>query len=357
MNSPLGSRFRMPVSRPCRTRFRSLLLQTYTGSLRDHEHDRWHHEQRDLGHSRDRVDLHMEGVGDDVVSAVDETQQVERQRHRAEAGADRSVTRAVEQVVLPLVAGHPGLDERVDRHRAHHQAGQDEPGHEDVPADGVAPQVRLPVGHRPQGAFQEADIPVRLGTGADLVRIVGTVEPHRVDLGYATQQGADAEDDEEEAAGLGHVHRHEREADDVLVGLARAGELGVLLDDDEHEVHDDQRQHDAGDQQDVCREHTWDHSCAGELSLEEEELHVRPYNGYGEQHAFCDPQAGTREQVVRDRVATEALDQGQCQQAVADHPVELTRLAERAGEEDAQQVHHDGDDEDQRRPVVDLTHQ
>ena len=44
------------------------------------------------------------------------------------------------------------------------------------------------------------------------------------------------------------------------------------------------------------------------------------------------------------------------QQREADHPVELARPAERAGEEDAQQVHDDRAEEEQRRPVVDLAH-
>ena len=40
----------------------------------------------------------------------------------------------------------------------------------------------------------------------------------------------------------------------------------------------------------------------------------------------------------------------------ADHPVDLAWPAERAGEEDAQQVDEDRAEEQQRRPVVDLSH-
>ena len=41
-------------------------------------------------------------------------------------------------------------------------------------------------------------------------------------------------------------------------------------------------------------------------------------------------------------------------QAQADEPVQLTGLAERAGEEDPEHVHDHGRDEEQGGPVVDL---
>jgi hypothetical protein len=45
------------------------------------------------------------------------------------------------------------------------------------------------------------------------------------------------------------------------------------------------------------------------------------------------------------------------EQQEADQPVDLTRLAERAGEEDAHHVHEHRGEEDQRGPVVDLPDQ
>ena len=60
------------------------------------------------------------------------------------------------------------------------------------------------------------------------------------------------------------------------------------------------------------------------------------------------------EQVVGQGVAGEALDQRQHRQLRADEPVELTRLAERPGEEHAHHVHVDRHDEQQCCPVVDL---
>ena len=70
-----------------------------------------------------------------------------------------------------------------------------------------------------------------------------------------------------------------------------------------------------------------------------------------------DAQTGTGQQVVRQRVAREALEQAQHHQREADEPVDLTGLAERTGEEDPQHVDHDRHQEDQGRPVVHLAHQ
>jgi len=52
-----------------------------------------------------------------------------------------------------------------------------------------------------------------------------------------------------------------------------------------------------------------------------------------------------------------SLDQCHRQQADADEPVDLTRLAERAGEEDAEHVHRRRGDEQHGGPVVDLAHE
>ena len=57
------------------------------------------------------------------------------------------------------------------------------------------------------------------------------------------------------------------------------------------------------------------------------------------------------------RVAEVALEQRGEEHRQADQVREVARLAERAGEEDAQQVQHDRGDEDVRRPVVGLADQ
>jgi hypothetical protein len=156
---------------------------------------------------------------------------------------------------------------------------------------------------------------------------------------------------------FGHVDRHQRQADHVLLGTAGARPLRVLLVEDQDQVSGDQTQDQAGHQQDVQGEQPRDEVVAGEQPAEDEVRHVRADDRDRQDDALHDPQAGAGEQVVRQRVAAEALEQRQHEQREADQPVELARLAERAGEEDPEHVHHDRHHEHQRGPVVDLPHQ
>ena len=82
-----------------------------------------------------------------------------------------------------------------------------------------------------------------------------------------------------------------------------------------------------------------------------------PTTGCRLDQAVGDPQAGAGEQVVGQGVAREALEDAEQEQQRADHPVQLARLAERAGDEDAHHVHEHRRDEEHRRPVVHLPHQ
>ena len=226
-----------------------------------------------------------------------------------------------------------------------------------VPGPGGPEDVRLPAGHDPHQALGDAHVPVGLGAGGDLGGVVGAVLPDRVDRQQATHQRGDAEDDEEEPAGLGHVDRQHREAHDVLLGAAGTGPLRVLVVDEQQHVGGDQGQDQPRDQQHVGDVEPRDDHLAGELAPEHEERHVAAQHRGRLDDAVGDPQAGAGEQVVGQGVAGEALEDAQQDQQAADHPVELARLAERAGEEDPHQVHEHRRDEQHRRPVVHLAHQ
>ena len=98
-------------------------------------------------------------------------------------------------------------------------------------------------------------------------------------------------------------------------------------------------------------------SDAAAREVAAEQRPVQP--GADHRHAQRDrtqrgPQPDARQQVVGKRVTEVTLEHRQDQQQRADRPVDLARTAERAGEEDAGQVHHDRRGEQQRRPVVDL---
>ena len=110
----------------------------------------------------DRVDREMERDRQDVVGTRGQQHQPGDDRHDAEAGARRGVARAVEDVVLTVVARHPALDHRIERHGGEQQPGDDQRGNEDVERQRVAPGMDLPVGEHPQDPLQEAHVEVGL---------------------------------------------------------------------------------------------------------------------------------------------------------------------------------------------------
>ena len=99
-----------------------------------------------------------------------------------------------------------------------------------------------------------------------------------------------------------------------------------------------------------------DDHVARELAAEHQELGPGAYHRDRLHDRGGDPQAGAGQQVIGQRVAGEALDQAQGHQTQPDQPVQLTGLAERAGEEHPEHVDQHRGHEQQRRPVVDLAH-
>ena len=171
-----------------------------------------------------------------------------------------------------------------------------------------------PARHDPDGALDEAHVPVGLGSGGYLGWVVRAEHPHRIDLHQRAHQGEDAEDDEEEAAGLGRVDREDRVADHVVLGAAGARVLGVLVVDDQSQVRGDQSQQQRRKQQDVQHVEPGDDEVAGELAAEDEELGPGADQRGRPDRTVDEPQAGARQQVVRQRVAREALEGADHQQ-------------------------------------------
>ena len=99
-----------------------------------------------------------------------------------------------------------------------------------------------------------------------------------------------------------------------------------------------------------------DDVLARELAAEQQRRDPRADDRDRQRDRVGDAQTRARQLVVEQRVAGEPVEDGEDQQRHADHPVDLARPAERAGEEHAAQVHDDGGEEQQRRPVVDLAH-
>ena len=133
----------------------------------------------------------------------------------------------------------------------------------------MPPQSYLPGREQTCRAVQEHHVPVGLRAGRHLRRGVRAEQPHRVDLRETAERGAHAEHDEEEAACLRAVRRIDPLAADRRFGLARAGELGVLLRDHECQMRADQCGEQAGNQQHMDDVEASDDLGAGELRSED----------------------------------------------------------------------------------------
>ena len=187
--------------------------------------------------------------------------------------------------------------------------------------------------------------------------LVGPVEPHRVDLGQPARAGpARPPPAGTGPADLAAYCGHSREP--TMLPSVRPGalELGVLLAPDHGQVGGEQADDQGGDDQHVEDEEAGDELGVGELPAEEQEGQPRAGHGDGQGDRVGHPHAGARQEVVEQGVAEEAVADGEHQQGDADDPVELPGPAEGAGEEHPAQVHDDGGDEHQRRPVVHLAH-
>ncbi|MCY1236508.1 hypothetical protein D9M72_491650 [compost metagenome] len=266
-------------------------------------------------------------------------------------------------MVLAVVLGDPAFDPRVHEQHREDEAGGNESRKEHVQGQNMAEndvlEVEVPddTRHEAQGAVNPADVPVRLRACGNRGGVVGTVVPDRVDGEEPRHEGDDTEHDEEEAAGLGRVHRTKGVADDVAVVAAGAGVLGVLVNNNHEEVDHNHQQDQCRYQEDVQHVEPADDDRTGELAAEQEERDVGTDHRDRLDDAVDDPQAVAGEQIVGERVAGEACRHGEDEQDAAHHPVQFAGLAERAGEEHAQHVDGNGSHEQQCGPVVHLAHE
>jgi hypothetical protein len=140
----------------------------------------------------------------------------------------------LQQIVVRVVTGEPLLQERIDDQQDENQAHDQR--HPDGGGNGVVPEVELP--RRPDAgeALGPHHVEVGLRTGRHLRWLVGTQVPDRVDLQQPAHEAQHTDDGGEKRAGLDGEHRHHAHADDVVLGAARAGELGVLLEPHQPEM-------------------------------------------------------------------------------------------------------------------------
>ena len=80
-------------------------LQSHSPPVGDEEHQRRKYEHADPADPRHCVQGDVECVRDDVVTRAERQHHVEGDRHRPDTGTHRNVTRALQQVVVSVVAG------------------------------------------------------------------------------------------------------------------------------------------------------------------------------------------------------------------------------------------------------------
>ena len=95
----------------------------------------------------------------------------------------------------------------------------------------------------------------------------------------------------------------------------------------------------------------------GELTAEQQRRDPRSDDRDRQRDGIGDAQPGARQLIVEQRVAGEPVEDGKDEQRHADHPVDLARSAECAGEEHAPEMDDNCREKQERRPMVDLTHE
>ena len=89
-------------------------LQRQTDALGNHEDNRWNDNQTEACEPHDFVNRQMEVRCHDVVTTIEKRDENKRERHCANSGAVWVVTRAIQQVVLTLIASHPRLNKWIE---------------------------------------------------------------------------------------------------------------------------------------------------------------------------------------------------------------------------------------------------
>ena len=119
----------------------------------------------------------------------------------------------------------------------------------------------------------------------------------------------------------------------------------------------DHPQHDQRDQQHVNDEKARNDLRSRIVTPKDEEGDVTPNNRDRLDDGECNPNTGSRHQVVGERVSEESFDDAQNQKRRAKDVVQLTWLTEGASKEHPRHVYNHGRQENVTRPVVHLTHQ
>ena len=149
-------------------------------------HDDDGHPQ-DVGHGLHR---HAKDERHDVVAAGEGQDHEDQQPGNAKGGTERALAWTIQDLVLGMLAGHPGLEERPQGHDPEGDPRQEHSWNEGR-RDGDPQRGDLDGRKETQGPVQPAHVPIRLRRGAYGGRVEGPVAPDRVDLDEAAHQRQD----------------------------------------------------------------------------------------------------------------------------------------------------------------------
>jgi len=190
----------------------------------------------------------------------------------------------------------------------------------------VAEADDLPARHDTERAVEPSHVPVRLHRVAHLVRHVRAVEPNGVDLEERAQDTRDRHGQAHESRRLGNKGGPQGRPDDVTGRVAASGELRMFLADEHPEVRAQQPHDDCGQDQHVEDEEPRDDRVTRKVTAEKEEGRVAADKRDRLDDRERDPETRSRDKVVRERIAEEAVEDCEDEKSRADDPVELAGL-------------------------------
>lgn len=206
-------------------------------------------------------------------------------------------------------------------------------------------------------ALDPSEIPIRLRAGKNGGRIVGTVNPDRIDLNKTAESCDEGEDKEEESEGFKRIGRPDARADDGAVTAHGSRIVGVILAPDDEKMEGDKHEDKGGYKENMERVEARD-SCIHRNGAAKKQVdQPRADDGDGQKNGVADAQARARKNVGTNGITEETVGEGEHEESEANEPVNFAGTTVSGGEEDAEEMRNDGPDEDVGGPVVHLSHE
>ena len=206
-------------------------------------------------------------------------------------------------------------------------------------------------------ALNPSEIPIGLRAGKNGGRIVGAVDPDRIDLNQTAETRNEREDKEEEAERFKRVGGPDARADDGAIRAHGSGIVGVILTPDDEEMDGDEHRDKRGYKKNMENVEAR-YGCVHRNGAAKEQLdQPRADEGNRQENGVANAQACAGKQIGTDGITEETVGKSEHEKSEADEPVNLAGTTVSGGEENAEEMGNDGADEDVGGPVMHLTHE